>query len=137
MRILAYLGLGLLGALAGVAGSLLQGGLVPLGLLLALGGAAGLFWGGALLTRTRAGAGFPAAGWAIAVLLLTVSRPQGDYVFAAGAGSYLFLLGGMTLAVVSAALVPSDRPLPLFSAEAMARPWPGRTGRNEDKSPRR
>ncbi|TDC05955.1 hypothetical protein E1265_35055 [Streptomyces sp. 8K308] len=137
MRILAYLGLGVLGALAGVAGSLLQGGWTPLGLLLALGGAAGLFWGGAMLTRTRAGAGAPAAGWAIVVLLLTVNRPQGDFVFAAGAGSYLFLLGGMTLAVASAALVPSERPMLFFSPDAMARPWPRNTGRDGDKSPRR
>jgi hypothetical protein len=110
-RLLAYLGLGALGLLAGVAGSLVQAGWFPLGLLLSLGGAAGLFWGGALATRTRAGAGAPAGGWALAVLLLTASRPQGDFIFASGAGSYVFLLGGMALAGASVALAPVGRPL--------------------------
>ncbi|GAB2900763.1 DUF6113 family protein [Streptomyces mayteni] len=136
MRILAHLALGALGVLAGVAGSLAQGGWAPLGLLLALGGSAGLFWGGALLTRSRVGAAAPAAGWAVAVLSLTVNRPQGDFVFAAGTGSYLFLLGGMTLAVASAALAPSDRPLFLFSPDPAARRTEhGRIGHNRDKSP--
>ncbi|MDT0443156.1 DUF6113 family protein [Streptomyces johnsoniae] len=111
MKWAAYAGLGLLGALAGLAGSLVQGAWFPLGLLLALGGAAALFWGGALVTRSRIGAGVPAGGWSVAVLLLTITRPQGDFIFAAGAGSYLFLLGGMALAVVSATLAPAERPL--------------------------
>ncbi len=110
-RLLAYLGLGVLGLLAGVAGSLVQGGWFPFGLLLSLGGAAGLFLGGALVTGTRAGAAAPASGWALAVLMLTVSRPQGDFIFAAGAGSYLFLLGGMLMAVASVGLAPVERPL--------------------------
>ncbi|MDT0342507.1 DUF6113 family protein [Streptomyces litchfieldiae] len=111
MKWAGYAGLGVLGVLAGVAGSLVQGGWFPLGLLLALGGAAGLFWGGALVTRSRLGAGAPAGGWAVAVLALTVTRPQGDFIFAAGAASYLFLLGGMALAVACATLAPADRPL--------------------------
>jgi hypothetical protein len=106
-----YVVLGLLGVLAGAAGSLVQGGWFPLGLLLGLGGAAGLFWGGALVTRSRLGAGVPAGGWSAAVLLLTVSRPQGDFIFAAGAASYLYLLGGMALAVLCATLAPAERPL--------------------------
>ncbi|MDT0307711.1 DUF6113 family protein [Streptomyces sp. DSM 44917] len=111
MRFVAYVGLGLLGVLAGVAGSLVQGGWFPLGLLLALGGAGGLFWGGALLTRTRVGAAAPAGGWSVAVLALTVTRPQGDFIFAAGASSYLFLLGGMAIAVACGTLAPTERPM--------------------------
>ncbi|WP_326600683.1 DUF6113 family protein [Streptomyces sp. NBC_01803] len=107
----AYGGLGVLGVPVGVAGSLVQGGWFPLGLLLALGGAGGLFWGGALVTRSRLGAAAPAGGWAVAVLFLTITRPQGDFVFAADAGSYLFLLGGMAIAVVCSTLAPSERPL--------------------------
>lgn len=110
-RLAAYGALALLGVLAGVAGSLVQGGWFPGGVLLALAGAAGLFWGGALLTGSRAGAAAPAGGWALAVLLLTTTRPVGDFVFAAGAGSYLFLFGGMTVAVVCATLAPTERPL--------------------------
>ncbi|MDT0265446.1 DUF6113 family protein [Streptomyces sp. DSM 44915] len=111
MRIAAYLGLGVLGFLTGVAGSLTQGGWFPLGVLLALAGTAGLFWGGALLTRTRVGAAAPAGGWVLAVLVLTMTRPEGDYVYAAGASSYLYLLGGMTVGVVCATLAPTERPL--------------------------
>jgi hypothetical protein len=110
-RALAYAGLAVLGMLAGVAGALVQAGWFPLGLLLALGGSGGLFWGGALLTRSRAGAAAPAGGWVLAVMLLTASRPQGDFIFASGAGSYLFLLGGMVVAFGCVALAPAERPL--------------------------
>ncbi|MEV5984633.1 DUF6113 family protein [Streptomyces sp. NPDC052051] len=103
-RMAAYLGLAVLGALVGVAGALVQSGWFPGGLLLALAGAAGLFVGGARATAARAGALAPAAGWMIAVVLLTSSRPEGDFLFSAGAGSYLFLLGGMVVAVICATL---------------------------------
>ncbi|MEV5611995.1 DUF6113 family protein [Streptomyces sp. NPDC052225] len=93
-----------LGAGAGAAGALVQGGWFPGGLLLALLGAAGLFHGGARLTRGRSGALAPAAGWVVAVVLLTASRPEGDFLFGAGLGSYVFLLGGMTVAVMCATL---------------------------------
>ncbi|MGJ5833044.1 DUF6113 family protein [Streptomyces ossamyceticus] len=103
-RIAAYLGLLLLGALLGVAGGLAQAAWFPLGLLLALIAAAGLFLGGARATGGRAGAVAPAAGWMISVVLLTSTRPEGDFLFAAGVGSYLFLLGGMAVAVMCATL---------------------------------
>ncbi|MEU0113257.1 DUF6113 family protein [Streptomyces bobili] len=103
-RIAAYLGLLLLGALTALAGALLQAGWFPGGLLLALTGAAGLFLGGARALGSRAGAVAPAAGWMIAVVLLTAGRPEGDFLFGAGSGSYLFLLGGMALAVICATI---------------------------------
>ncbi|MFI2644621.1 DUF6113 family protein [Streptomyces sp. NPDC018610] len=101
-RIAAYLGLFVLGALVGVAGALLQAAWFPGGLLLALAGSAGLFLGGARAARSRGGAVAGAAGWLIAVMLLTASRPEGDFLFAAGGGSYVFLLGGMAVAVICA-----------------------------------
>jgi hypothetical protein len=73
-------------------------------LLLALLGAAGLFLGGARAARSRAGAVAPAAGWMISVILCTAGRPVGDFLFGAGGGSYLFLLGGMALAVICATI---------------------------------
>ncbi|MFB7419072.1 DUF6113 family protein [Streptomyces sp. NPDC056121] len=103
-------GLLVLGALVGLAGSLVQGGLFPGGLLLALLGAAGAFLGGARVTGTRGGAVTPAVGWAVAVILLTASRPEGDFLFGAGTGSYLFLLGGMAVAVMCATLGLSQQP---------------------------
>jgi Family of unknown function (DUF6113) len=103
-RIAAYVGLFLLGAVVGTAGVLVQSAWFPGGLLLALLGAAGVFLGGAQATGGRAGAVAPVAGWMVAVILLTASRPEGDFLFGAGAVSYLFLLGGMAVAVMCATL---------------------------------
>ncbi|MET9254215.1 DUF6113 family protein [Streptomyces sp. NPDC003717] len=109
-RSLLYLVLFLLGAVVGVAGALVQPGWFPGGLLLALAAEAGLCLGAGRATGRRAGAVAPAAGWALLVVLLTTSRPEGDFVFAAGSGSYLFLLGGITVAVICATLAPVRQP---------------------------
>ncbi|MEU9732201.1 DUF6113 family protein [Streptomyces sp. NPDC048002] len=105
-----YLGLFALGAVVGAAGALVQSAWFPLGLLLALAGEAGLCLGGGLAARSRAGAVAPAAGWMLAVILLTTSRPEGDFVFASDGGSYIFLLGGMAAAVMCATLAPTRQP---------------------------
>ncbi|MER5196157.1 DUF6113 family protein [Streptomyces sp. NPDC002755] len=110
-RIAAYAGLLLLGALAGLAGALVQAGWFPGGLLLALAGAAGLFLGGARALGSRAGAVAPAAGWMLSVILCTAGRPEGDFLFGAGGGSYLFLLGGMALAVICATIGLGRQPV--------------------------
>ncbi|MFD4528513.1 DUF6113 family protein [Streptomyces sp. NPDC058470] len=109
-RIAVYVGLFVLGAVVGAAGALVQPGWFPGGLLLAVAGAAGLFLGGAQGVGTRAGAVVPAAGWMVAVILLTASRPEGDFLFGAGFGSYLFLLGGMAVAVMCATLGQVPQP---------------------------
>jgi hypothetical protein len=109
-RILAYLGLVLLGAVTGAAGALVQSAWFPGGLLLALAGAAGLFLGGARAMGNRGGAVAGAAGWVVMIVLLTTSRPEGDFMFAAGGGSYAFLLGGMALAVICATVGPGRQP---------------------------
>ncbi|MFE4670079.1 DUF6113 family protein [Streptomyces sp. NPDC056716] len=103
-RIAAHLALFVLGLVIGVAGTLVEAAWFPGGLLLALAGAAGTFLGGALATGGRGGAVASAAGWMLSVILLTTTRPEGDFAFAAGAGSYLFLLGGMAVAVICATL---------------------------------
>ncbi|WP_369225215.1 DUF6113 family protein [Streptomyces sp. R39] len=103
-RAVALLGLVVLGAVVGLAGALVQAGWFPGGLLLALAGAAGLFLGGARAVGSRSGAVAPAFGWVVAVIFLTASRPEGDFLFGAGGGSYLFLLGGMALAVICATM---------------------------------
>ncbi|KUL41975.1 DUF6113 family protein [Streptomyces regalis] len=110
LRALAYLGLFVLGAVVGVAGGLVQPAWFPGGLLLALAGEAGLCLGGGRAAGSRAGAVAPAGGWMIAVILLTASRPEGDFVFGTGAASYLFLLGGMAVAVICATLAPVRQP---------------------------
>ncbi|WP_437113377.1 DUF6113 family protein [Streptomyces venezuelae] len=109
-RLAAYALLFVLGAVVGVAGSLVQGGFFPAGLLLALLGAAGLFHGGSRAVGTKAGAVAPAAGWLVAVMLLTATRPEGDFLFGAGIGSYGYLLGGMAVAVMCATLGQGTQP---------------------------
>lgn len=109
-RTAALLGLFVLGVVVAMAGSLVQAGWFPGGLLLALAGAAGLFLGGAYAMGSRAGAVAPVAGWIVTVIFLTASRPEGDFLFGAGGGSYLFLLGGMALAVICATLGPVRQP---------------------------
>ncbi|MEU0742157.1 DUF6113 family protein [Streptomyces sp. NPDC006134] len=109
-RALLCLGLFLGGAVTGAAGALVQPAWFPGGLLLALAAEAGLCLGAARAAGARGAAVAPAAGWTIAVLLLTASRPEGDFLFAAGSGSYLFLLGGIALAVICATLAPVRQP---------------------------
>ncbi|MEZ3177662.1 hypothetical protein KYY02_02715 [Streptomyces pimonensis] len=109
-RVAACLGLFLLGAVVGAAGALVQPAWFPGGLLLALAGEAGLVLGATRALRSRAGGVWAACGWTLAVVLLTTSRPEGDFLFAAGGGSYLFLLGGIALAVICATLAPGRQP---------------------------
>ncbi|MFF5894866.1 DUF6113 family protein [Streptomyces argenteolus] len=103
-RIPLYVGLAVLGAAVGLAGTLVQAALFPGGLLLALAASAGLFYGGRVLTRTQLGALVPAVGWFIAVVLLLGGRPEGDFVFGAELGLALFMLGGMGAAVMCATM---------------------------------
>ncbi|MEV5435534.1 DUF6113 family protein [Streptomyces sp. NPDC052682] len=109
-RAAAYLGLFVLGALVGVAGAVVQPAWFPGGLLLALAGEAGLCLGAGRAARSRAAAIASAGGWMLAVILLTASRPEGDFLFAASGGSYLFLLGGMAVAVICATFAPVRQP---------------------------
>ncbi|MEW2078693.1 DUF6113 family protein [Streptomyces sp. NPDC012403] len=109
-RAAACLGLLLLGAVVGAAGALVQPAWFPGGLLLALAGEAGLVLGATRVLRSRAGGVWAAGGWMLAVILLTASRPEGDFLFAAGGGSYLFLLGGIAVAVICATLAPGRQP---------------------------
>jgi len=48
--------------------------------------------------------------WTLVVLLLTSTRPEGDFLFSAGLGSYVFLLGGMFIGVMCATLPVVSQP---------------------------
>ncbi|MGY0058713.1 DUF6113 family protein [Streptomyces sp. LZ34] len=109
-RVGAYALLGLVGVLVAVAGALVQAAWFPGGLLLALLGIGALCYGGVKATGTRAGGVVPAGAWVIAVLFLTVTRPEGDFLFGAGAGSYAFLLGGMFAGVMCATMPKVSQP---------------------------
>ncbi|MEO3975943.1 DUF6113 family protein [Streptomyces sp. CAU 1734] len=112
-RIAAHLGLAVLGAVVGTAGSLVQDAWFPGGLLLALLGSAGLFLGSSRATGTQLGVAAAGAGWLIAILLLSSGRPEGDGLFSAGVGPLAFMVGGMAIAVMCATLgrpaQPGDR----------------------------
>ncbi len=110
LRVLLHAVLVVLGVLVGVAGALLQSAWFPAGLLLSLLGAAGLFYGGARALGARSGAFAPGAGWLLTVLFLTTTRPEGDFVFGSGTSSYLYLLGGMAVAVMCATLGAPAQP---------------------------
>jgi hypothetical protein len=103
-RIAAYLGLAVLGALVGIAGSLVQGAWFPGGLVLALLAAVGLFYGSLRATETQLGVVAPAGGWLAAVVVLSIGRPEGDGAFSAGIGPLVYMLGGMAVAVMCATM---------------------------------
>ncbi|WP_340558275.1 DUF6113 family protein [Streptomyces sp. GSL17-111] len=107
VRLISYAGLGVLGAVTALTGTLVHAAWFPGGLLLALAGTAAVCVGGSLLTRTRAGAAVPAVAWSLTVLVLLVwTRPEGDFLFGTALGSYVFLYGGMVLAVICATVAP-------------------------------
>ncbi|MCQ4080192.1 DUF6113 family protein [Streptomyces sp. RB6PN25] len=99
---IGYVGLAVLGCLVAVAGALVQDGWFPGGLILALVGTAALFYGGRTLMESRLGAVVPLVAWFLTVMYLSVSRPEGDFLFAAEIGPYIFLLGGMAAGVICA-----------------------------------
>lgn len=101
-----------LGALVGTAGSLVQAAWFPGGLLLALLATAGLFYGGLRASGTQVGVATAGAGWLVAVVLLSLGRPEGDGVFGGGVGELLFLFGGMAIAVMCTTLSRLPRPTP-------------------------
>jgi hypothetical protein len=103
-RLAGYVLLAVLGVAVGVAGALIQAAWEPGGLLLALAGCAALFYGGGRLTGTRLGTVIPAAVWLVSVILLSGSRPEGDFLLAAGIGPYIYLLVGALSAVICATL---------------------------------
>ncbi|WP_051872084.1 DUF6113 family protein [Streptomyces sclerotialus] len=95
-----YVLLFVLGVLTAVAGALVQGAWFPGGLLLGLAGAAALFTGGARAAVSVVGALVPAAGWLLAVIGLSMTRAEGDFVFGGGLGASLYPLGGVAVAVI-------------------------------------
>ncbi|MFC1417437.1 DUF6113 family protein [Streptacidiphilus cavernicola] len=109
-RTAAYVLLTVLGAAVGLAGCFVQALWFPGGLVLALAGALALFYGGRTLTGTKLGAGLPAVGWFVVLLLANAPRPEGDFLVAADLGSFVFLLGGLAIAVICATM-PSPEAL--------------------------
>ncbi|WP_338493916.1 DUF6113 family protein [Streptomyces sp. SJL17-4] len=107
-----YAGLAVLGALVGIAGALVQAAWLPGGLVLALLATAALFYGGLRATENQVGVVAGAVGWLVAVILLSLGRPEGDGAFGGGVGELLFLFGGMAIAVMCTTLARVPRPIP-------------------------
>ncbi|MBB6435296.1 DUF6113 family protein [Streptomyces candidus] len=99
-----YLLLFVVGALTGLAGSLVSAALVPAGLLLGLLGAGALFYGGTYALGTRSGALAPGIGWVATVMLGASGRTEGDILIGGGTVASVFLLGGIALAMICATL---------------------------------
>ncbi|MFD4869246.1 DUF6113 family protein [Streptomyces sp. NPDC058412] len=112
-RVAGGLGLLVAGALTGAAGWLVVDLWFPGGLLLALLALFGLFLGGRIALGTALGVGGAAAGWFLAYVMLSVPRPEGDFLLSSsGIGMYAYLLGGTVLAVMCATMRgPLDRPV--------------------------
>jgi hypothetical protein len=110
MRIAVLALLGVLGLVVGASGVLVQAAWFPGGLLLALLAVTALFYGGTRATATRVGAAVPAGGWLLAVILMTTTRPEGDYLVGTGLGTYIYLLGGMAIAVICATMPHLSQP---------------------------
>ncbi|MFF3211981.1 DUF6113 family protein [Streptomyces sp. NPDC002886] len=112
-RIAVLLGLLAAGVLTGAAGWLVVDLWFPGGLALALLALFGLFLGSRLALGTGIGVGAATAGWFLSYVLLGVPRPEGDFLLgSSGIGMYVYLLGGVVLAVMCATMnLPGDRPL--------------------------
>ncbi|MDD9378686.1 DUF6113 family protein [Streptomyces sp. ZAF1911] len=112
-RIGALLGLLVAGVLVGVAGWLVVDLWFPGGLVLALLALFGLFLGGRIALGTGIGVGAATAGWFLSYVILGVPRPEGDFLLgSSGISMYVYLLGGVVLAVMCATMsLPEDRPL--------------------------
>ena len=98
-----------LGFVVGVLGSFVHAatlGRVPAGLLCAYALTVALLVAGRLATGSRSGAAAAAAGWVVALLLLSAPRPEGDLVVAGGLLGYAWLVGGLVIATLAVA-VPS------------------------------
>ncbi|MFE4262639.1 DUF6113 family protein [Streptomyces sp. NPDC056883] len=112
-RIGALLGLLAAGVVVGVAGWLVVDLWFPGGLALALLALFGLFLGGRIALGTGIGVGAATGGWFLSYVILGVPRPEGDFLLgSSGISMYVYLLGGVVLAVMCATMsLPEDRPL--------------------------
>jgi hypothetical protein len=109
----AYAALGLLGGVFGLVGSYAQewtAGDVPVTsivlvpLVYAMTRLAGWGMGG------KIGAAVPAVVWGVAVIVMSMQRPEGDLVVPGTLAGYVYIVGGMVAAGIAVARVPSPGP---------------------------
>ncbi|MFD2123096.1 DUF6113 family protein, partial [Streptomyces cirratus] len=65
-------------------------------------------------TGSGLGVGAAAVGWFLAYVVLSLPRPEGDFLLgSSGIGLYAYLLGGAAIAVICATMKSApDRPVP-------------------------
>ena len=105
-RLLLHAVLLALGVLVGALGSFVHAQVVagvPVGLLCAYALMAAALVTAGLATRSRSGPAATAAGWLVALLVLSAPRPEGDLVVAGDLVGYAWSLGGLVLAAVAVA----------------------------------
>jgi len=105
-RLLLHVVLVSLGVLVGALGSFVHAQVVagvPVGLLCAYALTAAALATAGLASRSRSGPAATAAGWLLALLLLSAPRPEGDLVVAGDLPGYAWSLGGLVLAAVAVA----------------------------------
>lgn len=105
-RLLLHAVLLALGVLVGALGSFVHAKVVagvPVGLLCAYALTAAALATAGLASRSRSGPAATAAGWLLALLLLSAPRPEGDLVVAGDLVGYAWSLGGLVLAAVAVA----------------------------------
>ena len=106
-RLLLHAVLLALGVLVGALGSFVHAQVVagvPVGLLCAYALTAAALATAGLATRSRSGPAATAAGWLLALLLLSAPRPEGDLVVAGDLAGYAWSLGGLVLAALAVAV---------------------------------
>lgn len=113
-RIAACLGFLVAGALTGAAGWLVVDLWLPGGLVLGLLALLGVFLAGRIALGVGLGVGAAAAGWFLSYVVLSLPRPEGDFLLSSsGIGMYAYLLGGTAFAVMCATMRgPLDRQVP-------------------------
>ena len=105
-RLLLHAVLLALGVLVGALGSFVHAQVVagvPVGLLCAYALMAAALVTAGLATRSRSGPAATAAGWLVALLLLSAPRPEGDLVVAGDLPGYAWSLGCLVLAALGVA----------------------------------
>jgi hypothetical protein len=115
------------GAAAGVLGSFTFGyaqGWVPVGLVVALSLSLAVFVSAGLFLRSRGAAAVAVAGWFAMVMVMLMSRPEGDLIVPATGLGYGWLFGGTLVAGLSLAVpyaaIAVDRRAVSGPADALA-----------------
>ena len=116
MRVLAYAGCLVAGAVIGIAGAFLQGArlvvsgtALPWGLVVALIALLLLVRAGVEISGSRWGGWIVLVTWIAVTVTFAAELPTGDLVISAGGRQMAYLLGGVIVGAAAATVPPVDR----------------------------